>query len=305
VTEDSRRVPSAPCPGDPHNCELLLSSQEAYRERFGKAEISGHEAVVSAMAAGLVIDVWRNGPVEDMHCGKRGPDDAAMFAESTALHHQAVTALTADNRPIGLLEFEDHLLDRERPWAGTGGKTLKDLGYGFLGQYRRHVKDHINRLLDYRGCPPRSRLQASSCASTAGSFPRRAWRSSGSSTRRWFAPPPTGTAPSHREVAILRRCSGNDRLPPPSRRFSVSTLLPLSPWPSHPTCRNGHVRLSRLRRCRDPGRSGKDQRPRSSVTTDEISRLSLAPDRRHRRVADRTASPTGSSWVNQGGATAG
>lgn len=50
----------------------------------------------------------------------------------------------------GLLpgEFEDHLLDRERPWAGTGGKTLPDLGYGFLGQYRRHVKDHINRLLD-------------------------------------------------------------------------------------------------------------------------------------------------------------
>ena len=115
---------------------MLLSSQEAYRERFGKAEISSHEAVVSAMAAGLVIDVWRNGPVEDMHCGKRGPDDAAMFAESTSLHDQAVTALTAGNRPIGLLEFEDHLLDRERPWAGTGGTTLKDLGHGFLGQYR-------------------------------------------------------------------------------------------------------------------------------------------------------------------------
>jgi len=148
VTEDSRPIPPAPCPGDPHNCEVLLSSQEAYRERYGKADISGQEAVVSAMAVGLVIDVWRNGPVEDMHCGKRGPDDAAMFAESTSLHEQAVTALTAGNRPIGLLEFEDHLLDRERPWAGTGGKTLKDLGYGFLGQYRRHVKDHINRLLD-------------------------------------------------------------------------------------------------------------------------------------------------------------
>ena len=48
---------------------------------------------------------------------------------------------------MGLLEFEDHLLDRERPWAGTGGKTLKDLGYGILGPYRRHVKEHINRLL--------------------------------------------------------------------------------------------------------------------------------------------------------------
>jgi hypothetical protein len=148
VSQDSKRIAPAPCPGDPHNCEVLLSSQQAYRERYGKADISGREAIVSAMAVGLVIDVWRNGPVEDMHCGKHGPDDATMFAESTSLHEQAVTALTAGNRPIGLLEFEDHLLDRERPWAGTGGKTLNDLGYGFLGQYRRHVKDHINRLLD-------------------------------------------------------------------------------------------------------------------------------------------------------------
>ncbi len=100
------------------------------------------------MAVGLVIDVWRNGPVEDMHCAERGPGDAGMFAESTSLHDQAVKALAAGDRPAGLLDFEDHLLDRGRPWAGTGGKTLNDLGYGFLGQYRRHVKDHINTLLD-------------------------------------------------------------------------------------------------------------------------------------------------------------
>jgi hypothetical protein len=61
VTQDSQRIPPAPCPGDPHNCELLLSSQQAYQERCAQAEISGHEAVVSAMAVGLVIDVWRNG----------------------------------------------------------------------------------------------------------------------------------------------------------------------------------------------------------------------------------------------------
>ena len=76
MTEDSRRIPSAPCPDDPHNCELLLRSREAYHERFAKAEISGHEAVVSTMAVGLVIDVWRNGPVEDMHCGKSRPSAA-------------------------------------------------------------------------------------------------------------------------------------------------------------------------------------------------------------------------------------
>jgi len=70
---------------------------------------------------------------------------------TTSLHDQAVKALAAGDRPIGLLEFEDHLLDRGRPWAGTGGKALNDLGYGFLGQYRRHVKDHISTLLDLSG----------------------------------------------------------------------------------------------------------------------------------------------------------
>lgn len=140
--------PPAPCLGDPHNCGLLLSSWESHCERCAKAGISGPKAVVSAMAVGLVIDVQRNGPVEDMYCAKRGPSDAAMFAESTSLHDQAIKALAAGDRPIGLRQFEDHLLDRGRPWVGTGGKTLKDFGYRFLGQYRRHVKDHISTLLD-------------------------------------------------------------------------------------------------------------------------------------------------------------
>jgi hypothetical protein len=39
----------------------------------------------------------------------------------------------------------------DRAGAGTGGKTLNDLGYSFLGQYRRHVKDHVNTLLDLSG----------------------------------------------------------------------------------------------------------------------------------------------------------
>ena len=33
------------------------------------------------MAVSLVIDVWRNGPVEDMHCGKRG-----LFAVAQDVH---------------------------------------------------------------------------------------------------------------------------------------------------------------------------------------------------------------------------
>jgi hypothetical protein len=99
------------------------------------------------MAVGLVIDMWRNGPVEDMHAGQRGPSDAAMFAESTELHDKAVRALTAENRAFGLIDFEKHLLDRARPWAGTGGRTRAELGRGHLGAYQRHVKDRINLLI--------------------------------------------------------------------------------------------------------------------------------------------------------------
>ncbi|GAA1937372.1 hypothetical protein GCM10009754_00500 [Amycolatopsis minnesotensis] len=95
-----------------------------------------------------MIEVWRNGPVENMHASRRGPSDAAMFAESTALHQEAVKALTARKRGYGLLDFERHLLDRERPWAGAGGRTLTDLGYGFLGDYKQHVKARANALLD-------------------------------------------------------------------------------------------------------------------------------------------------------------
>jgi len=138
---------AAPCRGDPRNCELLTAADGHHAERCRQAGISGTEAITNAMAVGLVIDVWRNGPVEDMHCGPRGPDDAVMFAESTALHDAAVAALSQQNRAFGLLDFEKHLLDRTRPWAGTGGRTLKDLGYGFLGAYARHVMGRTNVLL--------------------------------------------------------------------------------------------------------------------------------------------------------------
>lgn len=118
--------------------------------------------MLSATAVGLVIEVWRSSPVENMHASQRGPSDAAMFAESTALHTVAVTALTAPRRIAGLLGFDKHLLDRERPWAGTGGRTFPELSYGFLGEYRRHVKDRVNAMMalaDHTRVPAQLRLE--------------------------------------------------------------------------------------------------------------------------------------------------
>lgn len=135
------------CGGSPLNCALLSRLWEGHHERCRVAGLVGPDAVLSAAAVGMVIEVWRNSPVENMHASKRGPSDAAMFAQSTALHKVAVTALAAPSQLAGLLGFEKHLLDRERPWPGTGGRTLRELGYGFLGDYRRHVKDRVNAMM--------------------------------------------------------------------------------------------------------------------------------------------------------------
>jgi hypothetical protein len=105
---------------------------------------------VSAAAVGLVELVWRNSPLEDMHAGGGlrglGPSDGEMFAESVALHRVAKAALP---REFGLLEFEDHVLDRRRPWA-AGGRTLQEMGYGSLGAFAKHVRGQTNVLLAIR-----------------------------------------------------------------------------------------------------------------------------------------------------------
>ncbi|WP_165969443.1 hypothetical protein [Actinomadura sp. KC06] len=136
------------CEGAKANCEMLISLGEVHTERCSEAGlVSTSGALTNAMAVGLVIKVWRNSPVEIMHANGRGPSDAAMFAESTRLHGEAVKALKAENRAFGLIDFEQHLLDRTRPWAGTGGRTLNELGYGNLGKYTKHVKQRTNVLM--------------------------------------------------------------------------------------------------------------------------------------------------------------
>lgn len=135
---------TAGCNGTPQNCELLTALAALNRDRCTESGLTDPDAVVSAMAVGLVEELWRNGPVEAIHSSRHGPNDAAMFAESTALHTEAIHALASPQRAAGLLDFERHLLDRERPWAG---RTLRDLGYGHLGDYARHVKDRTNTML--------------------------------------------------------------------------------------------------------------------------------------------------------------
>jgi len=95
----------------------FVESQWPEWEREGIGPDEG--TILSAAAVGLVELVWRNSPLEDMHVGGGlrglGPGDGEMFAESVALHRAAEAARP---REFGLLEFEDHVLDRSRPWGG-------------------------------------------------------------------------------------------------------------------------------------------------------------------------------------------
>lgn len=142
---------SDPCEEDGRRADLaaFTDSQWPEWERGGIGPDEG--TIMSAAAVGLVELVWRNSPLEDMHAGGglrgRGPSDGEMFAESVSLHRIAKAALP---RQSGLLDFEDHVLDRRRPWA-AGGRTLQDMGYGSLGAFTKHVRARTNALLAIRG----------------------------------------------------------------------------------------------------------------------------------------------------------
>jgi hypothetical protein len=129
------------------------------------------ESVRNAAAVGMVELVWRNSPLENMHAGggRRGlgPSDGEMFAESVALQRVAYAALEPyqfryglgsdpHDAPLRVSEptldyvrlrsFEDHILDTRRPWA-AGGRTLAEMGWGYIGEFRKHVKLRIRQLM--------------------------------------------------------------------------------------------------------------------------------------------------------------
>jgi hypothetical protein len=141
---------SDPAPEDGVRAELAAFVESQWQE-WEREGIGPDEAtIVSAAAVGLVELVWRNSPLEAMHAGGglrgRGPSDGEMFAESVALHRVATTALP---RMFGLVEFLEHVLDRDRPWA-AGGRTLQEMGYGSLGALAKHVRRHTSTLLAIR-----------------------------------------------------------------------------------------------------------------------------------------------------------
>ncbi|MFC8131349.1 hypothetical protein [Streptomyces sp. NPDC057302] len=100
-----------------------------------------------AAAHGLVLSVWRNGPIEDAHASRptsrrKALPDGTMFARNTWLTRQAFDVLGSDD-PFRLYALEDLILDRDMVWPGCEG-TLKDFGWGFLGEIKKQVKQYID-----------------------------------------------------------------------------------------------------------------------------------------------------------------
>ncbi|MFI8834906.1 hypothetical protein ACIGPN_28335 [Streptomyces afghaniensis] len=97
-----------------------------------------------AAAHGLVLSVWRNGPIEDAHASRptsrrKTLHDGTMFARNIWLTRQAFDVLGSDD-PFRLYDL---ILDRGMVWPGCGG-TLTDFGWGFLGEIKKQVKQRID-----------------------------------------------------------------------------------------------------------------------------------------------------------------
>lgn len=133
-----------PLPTEQEIAEFISQNWEKLRADRNISRVD--DSLTKAAAGGLVKLAWRNSPVENMHASKRGPSDGEMWAESVALNRVA-QRLIATGNPTFVYKFEDHLLDRQRRWAG--GKTLREIGYGNLGDFTRHVKSTTDAFSDF------------------------------------------------------------------------------------------------------------------------------------------------------------
>ncbi|MFJ3616210.1 hypothetical protein [Streptomyces hydrogenans] len=130
--------------------EQLRASVAWGRQRLEEMGVfAAEDGLRWAAAHGLVLWVWRNGPIEDAHASRptsrrKNLSDGEMFARNTWLTRQAFDVLGSDDR-YRLYKLEDVILDRDTVWPGCGG-TLTDFGWGFLGEIQKHVKKRIDQL---------------------------------------------------------------------------------------------------------------------------------------------------------------
>ena len=144
MSEHRSTAGSATCGGGPEIARLLAAVESQWPSMRERGIACDRDSLISAAACGLVERVWRNSPVEEAHGFRRGPSDGEMMAESLDLYAVARSILDRDDT-WPFLEFEDYVLELDRPWSGTS-RTVKDMLFGHAGKFRQHVKDEVNRL---------------------------------------------------------------------------------------------------------------------------------------------------------------
>ncbi|MFG3098457.1 hypothetical protein [Streptomyces sp. NPDC048202] len=102
------------------------------------------DALVSAAAAGLVTDAWREGPLDVIHAAEDGPSDGEIFAQSIDLYRRARAALVAarDDGPEMLLAFSAVASDVNLPWAGGSRFALRTVSEP-VAEFVQHVDDRV------------------------------------------------------------------------------------------------------------------------------------------------------------------
>ncbi|WP_367038155.1 hypothetical protein [Streptomyces sp. Je 1-332] len=120
--------------------EDIQDTSDWARQRLEEMGVFGtQDGLRWAAAHGLVLSVWRNGPIEDAHASRptsrrKALRDGTIFARNTWHTRQAFDVLGSDD-PFRLYALEDLILDRDMVWPGCE-RTLKDFGWGFLGESR-------------------------------------------------------------------------------------------------------------------------------------------------------------------------
>ncbi|MFJ4712148.1 hypothetical protein [Streptomyces sp. NPDC088785] len=101
------------------------------------------DALVDAAAVGLVVDAWREGPLDEIREATGGPSDGEVFAQSVDLYRRARAALTAarDGGPESLLTFVRVASDADLPWAGGSRFALRMAPQEWVAGLARQVDD--------------------------------------------------------------------------------------------------------------------------------------------------------------------
>ncbi|MGE7386578.1 hypothetical protein ACQKM2_13985 [Streptomyces sp. NPDC004126] len=102
------------------------------------------DVLLSAAAVGLVVDAWREGPLEAIRAAGDGPSDGQVLAQSADLYHRARAALAAaeDDGPEALRAFAAVASAVDLPWAGGTCFTLRSVS-GSAAEFVRHVEDRV------------------------------------------------------------------------------------------------------------------------------------------------------------------